>query len=91
MQAHGPERPKAAQGRDPPASPSLLKSLNADRSQQSANDQPRRLGRSDFADHRGVLARLRQSAGQDVEAGCGQLRARELANERARIPIRALA
>ncbi len=41
--------------------------------------------------HRGVLARLRQSAGQDVEAGCGQLRARELANERATIPIRALA
>jgi 23S rRNA (adenine2503-C2)-methyltransferase len=26
---------------------------------------------------RGVLTRLRQSAGQDVEAGCGQLRARE--------------
>jgi 23S rRNA (adenine2503-C2)-methyltransferase len=41
--------------------------------------------------HRGVLARLRQSAGQDVEAGCGQLRARELANERATIPIRATA
>ncbi|MFT3953162.1 MAG: RNA methyltransferase [Piscinibacter sp.] len=41
--------------------------------------------------HRGVLARLRQSAGQDVEAGCGQLRARALAGERAAIPIRALA
>lgn len=25
---------------------------------------------------RGVLAKLRQSAGQDVDAGCGQLRAR---------------
>jgi 23S rRNA (adenine2503-C2)-methyltransferase len=25
---------------------------------------------------RGVLTKLRQSAGQDVEAGCGQLRAR---------------
>jgi 23S rRNA (adenine2503-C2)-methyltransferase len=25
---------------------------------------------------RGVLATLRQSAGQDVDAGCGQLRAR---------------
>jgi 23S rRNA (adenine2503-C2)-methyltransferase len=25
---------------------------------------------------RGVLAKLRRSAGQDVEAGCGQLRAR---------------
>jgi 23S rRNA (adenine2503-C2)-methyltransferase len=33
----------------------------------------RRLG------ERGVLAKLRQSAGQDVEAGCGQLRARALA------------
>ena len=31
---------------------------------------------------RGVLTKLRQSAGQDVEAGCGQLRARS-----ARIPI----
>ncbi len=40
--------------------------------------------------HRGVLARLRQSAGQDVDAGCGQLRARETARER-RIPIRAQA
>jgi 23S rRNA (adenine2503-C2)-methyltransferase len=27
--------------------------------------------------HHGVLARLRQSAGQDVDAGCGQLRARQ--------------
>ncbi len=27
---------------------------------------------------RGVLTKLRQSAGQDVEAGCGQLRARQL-------------
>ncbi|WP_298829328.1 RNA methyltransferase [uncultured Piscinibacter sp.] len=35
--------------------------------------------------HRGVLARLRQSAGQDVEAGCGQLRSRELARERIEI------
>ena len=25
---------------------------------------------------RGVLAKLRRSAGQDVDAGCGQLRAR---------------
>jgi 23S rRNA (adenine2503-C2)-methyltransferase len=28
---------------------------------------------------RGVLTKLRQSAGQDVEGGCGQLRARALA------------
>jgi 23S rRNA (adenine2503-C2)-methyltransferase len=27
---------------------------------------------------RGVLATLRQSAGQDVDAGCGQLRARTI-------------
>ncbi|HSV80724.1 MAG TPA: rRNA methyltransferase, partial [Ramlibacter sp.] len=26
----------------------------------------------------GVLTKLRQSAGQDVDAGCGQLRARSL-------------
>ena len=29
---------------------------------------------------RGVLTRLRRSAGQDVEAGCGQLRARDLSH-----------
>jgi 23S rRNA (adenine2503-C2)-methyltransferase len=29
-----------------------------------------------FLRRRGVLAKLRRSAGQDVEAGCGQLRAR---------------
>ena len=28
---------------------------------------------------RGVLAKVRRSAGQDVEAGCGQLRRREIA------------
>jgi len=28
-----------------------------------------------------VLTKLRQSAGQDVEGGCGQLRARTLATE----------
>ena len=28
---------------------------------------------------RGILTRLRRSAGQDVEAGCGQLRARRAA------------
>jgi 23S rRNA (adenine2503-C2)-methyltransferase len=27
---------------------------------------------------RGVLAKLRDSAGQDVEGGCGQLRSREI-------------
>jgi 23S rRNA (adenine2503-C2)-methyltransferase len=31
---------------------------------------------------RGILTKLRQSAGQDVDAGCGQLRAREVALER---------
>jgi 23S rRNA (adenine2503-C2)-methyltransferase len=30
---------------------------------------------------RGVLTKLRQSAGQDVEGGCGQLRARESAQQ----------
>jgi len=34
---------------------------------------------------RGVLTKLRQSAGQDVDAGCGQLRARELDT---RVPVR---
>jgi 23S rRNA (adenine2503-C2)-methyltransferase len=37
---------------------------------------------------RGVLTKLRQSAGQDVDGGCGQLRARELGT-RVRIPVRA--
>lgn len=36
---------------------------------------------------RGVLTKLRQSAGQDVEGGCGQLRARA-ANPRAAAPVR---
>lgn len=31
---------------------------------------------------RGVLAKLRVSAGQDVDGGCGQLRAREISNSR---------
>jgi 23S rRNA (adenine2503-C2)-methyltransferase len=35
---------------------------------------------------RGVLTKLRQSAGQDVDAGCGQLRARAAAPAR-RVPI----
>jgi len=37
---------------------------------------------------RGVLTRLRRSAGQDVEAGCGQLRARDIAQPT--IPIQAV-
>ena len=39
---------------------------------EHAAEMARRLHR------RGVLTKLRQSAGQDVEAGCGQLRARTL-------------
>jgi len=39
---------------------------------------------------RGVLTKLRQSAGQDVEGGCGQLRARELA-PKAVLPVTAKA
>jgi 23S rRNA (adenine2503-C2)-methyltransferase len=36
---------------------------------------------------RGVLTKLRDSAGQDVDGGCGQLRARAEAPRRKRIPI----
>jgi 23S rRNA (adenine2503-C2)-methyltransferase len=36
---------------------------------------------------RGILTRIRQSAGQDVDAGCGQLRARETATGYAPIVI----
>ncbi|MDP2008053.1 MAG: RNA methyltransferase [Rubrivivax sp.] len=36
---------------------------------------------------RGILTKLRQSAGQDVDAGCGQLRARAAAPAGRRIPI----
>jgi len=36
---------------------------------------------------RGVLTKLRQSAGQDVDAGCGQLRARSHDGGQRRIPI----
>ena len=38
---------------------------------------------------RGILTKLRQSAGQDVDAGCGQLRARSPEHAARRIPIRA--
>ncbi len=38
---------------------------------------------------RGVLTKLRDSAGQDVEGGCGQLRARAAKPARKTIPIRA--
>jgi 23S rRNA (adenine2503-C2)-methyltransferase len=38
---------------------------------------------------RGVLTKLRQSAGQDVDGGCGQLRARSAAPPRRRIAIHA--
>jgi 23S rRNA (adenine2503-C2)-methyltransferase len=38
---------------------------------------------------RGVLTKLRDSAGQDVDAGCGQLRARSIAGEPRTIAIRA--
>ena len=37
---------------------------------------------------RGVLTKLRQSAGQDVDAGCGQLRAREAGAPLRRIDLR---
>jgi 23S rRNA (adenine2503-C2)-methyltransferase len=40
---------------------------------------------------RGVLTRLRQSAGQDVDGGCGQLRSRGSAVGRRHIDIRAVA
>ena len=36
---------------------------------------------------RGILTKLRQSAGQDVEGGCGQLRAREAAGRPQRITV----
>ena len=38
---------------------------------------------------RGVLTKLRRSAGQDVDAGCGQLRARAVSAATRRIPITA--
>ncbi len=39
---------------------------------------------------RGVLTKLRHSAGQDVDGGCGQLRAREIEPGRRRVAIRAV-
>ncbi|MGZ5216177.1 MAG: rRNA methyltransferase, partial [Caldimonas sp.] len=36
---------------------------------------------------RGILTKLRQSAGQDVQAGCGQLRARHERGDGRRIEI----
>jgi 23S rRNA (adenine2503-C2)-methyltransferase len=48
---------------------------------ERAAEMARRLHR------RGILTKLRQSAGQDVDAGCGQLRARHPAPEARRIAI----
>jgi 23S rRNA (adenine2503-C2)-methyltransferase len=42
-----------------------------------------------YLHRRGVLTKLRQSAGQDVEGGCGQLRARESVPRQRVVPIRA--
>jgi 23S rRNA (adenine2503-C2)-methyltransferase len=39
---------------------------------------------------RGVLTKLRDSAGQDVDGGCGQLRARAAQPQRRSIPVKAL-
>jgi 23S rRNA (adenine2503-C2)-methyltransferase len=52
---------------------------------EAAADIARRLHR------RGILTKLRQSAGQDVEGGCGQLRARAERPARRVIPLRAQA
>jgi 23S rRNA (adenine2503-C2)-methyltransferase len=52
---------------------------------EKAADIARRLHR------RGILTKLRQSAGQDVDGGCGQLRARAEAPARRSIPIRGMA
>lgn len=49
---------------------------------EAAAEMARRLHR------RGILTKLRQSAGQDVEGGCGQLRARAMAPRRV-IPVHA--
>jgi 23S rRNA (adenine2503-C2)-methyltransferase len=40
-----------------------------------------------YLHRRGVLAKVRRSAGQDVEAGCGQLRARYARNSSAGAPL----
>jgi 23S rRNA (adenine2503-C2)-methyltransferase len=52
---------------------------------EAAADIARRLHR------RGILTKLRQSAGQDVEGGCGQLRARAEKPARRVIPLQATA
>ena len=49
---------------------------------EKAADIARRLHR------RGILTKLRQSAGQDVDAGCGQLRARSLASGEQVVSVR---
>jgi 23S rRNA (adenine2503-C2)-methyltransferase len=36
---------------------------------------------------RGILTRLRRSAGQDVDGGCGQLRARDAVTRSSRVPV----
>jgi 23S rRNA (adenine2503-C2)-methyltransferase len=51
---------------------------------EKAADIARRLHR------RGILTKLRQSAGQDVDGGCGQLRARAEKPARRVIPVNAV-
>ena len=53
--------------------------------------QERAAGIARSLQRRGILTKLRQSAGQDVEGGCGQLRARDLATATAPAKIEPVA
>jgi 23S rRNA (adenine2503-C2)-methyltransferase len=58
------------------------------RYRRPAWDRAREMAR--WLHRRGVLTKLRDSAGQDVDGGCGQLRARAQGGAARSIPIRAL-
>jgi len=51
-------------------------------------DRAARIART--LNQRGILTRLRRSAGQDVDAGCGQLRSRGVDDAHRRVPIKPL-
>ena len=40
-----------------------------------------------YLSRHGVLTKVRNSAGQDVDGGCGQLRARAVQTQKRRIPL----
>ena len=69
-------RPELGIREDGAAGAELLACPECDLLQRAVELPPRAAAMARALHRRGVLTKLRYSAGQDVDAGCGQLRAR---------------